>query len=124
MATPYYRQKTIVGFTFKLTAPLGAYDSDKLVNIGTNRWAFEPGIGLSHAIGNWRLETSAAAEFYTNNNDFFNGNKRQQDPICSTQLHVTYNFPRGIWAAFSTTYYAGGRSTVAGILNNDLIANS
>lgn len=118
-----YQQETIIGFTFKLTAPLGAYDSSKLINISTNRWTYEPSFGLSHAIGNWRLETSAAAAFYTDNNDFFNGNKRQQEAIYSTQFHVTYNFPRNIWAALSTTYYAGGRSTVNGKLNNDLQQN-
>lgn len=118
-----YQQKTIIGFTFKLTAPLGAYDSEKLINISSNRWTFEPGIGLSHAVRNWRLEASAAAAFYTDNNDFFNGNKREQEPVYSTQVHITYNFPLGIWAAVSTTYYAGGRSTVAGVLNNDLQQN-
>lgn len=35
-----YQQDTIIGFTFKLTAPLGVYESDKLINIGTNRWSF------------------------------------------------------------------------------------
>jgi len=118
-----YRQNTIIGFTFKLTAPLGAYDSDKLVNIGTNRWTFEPGFGISKALGKWRLEASAAAEFYTNNNDFFNGKKRQQEAIYSSQVHLTYSFPHNVWAAVSATYYVGGRSTVDGILNNDLQQN-
>ncbi len=31
-----YKQDTIIGLTFKLTAPLGVYDADKLINIGTN----------------------------------------------------------------------------------------
>jgi hypothetical protein len=118
-----YQQDTIIGFTFKLTAPLGAYDSDKAINIGTNRWTLEPGFGISKALGNWRLEASIAADFYTDNNDFFNGKKRQQETIYSSQFHVTYSLPRNIWVALSTTYYAGGRSTVDGTLNNDLQQN-
>ena len=118
-----YQQDTIVGFTFKLTAPLGAYDSDKLINIGTNRWSFEPGLGISQALGKWTLEASAAAAFYTDNNDFDNGKTRRQDAIYSTQLHVTYSFPQNIWAAVSATYFTGGRTTVDGVTNNDLQQN-
>ena len=118
-----YRQDVIIGFTFKLTAPLGEYDSNKLLNIGTNRWAIEPGLGLSKALGNWILEASAAVSIYTDNNDFDNGKSRQQDPIYSTQLHVTYTFVRKIWVAASATYFTGGRTTVDGITNNDLQQN-
>lgn len=46
-----YQQNTIVGFSCKLTAPLGVYDNEKILNIGTNRWSFEPEFGFSKAIG-------------------------------------------------------------------------
>ena len=118
-----YRQDTIIGFTFTITAPLGAYESDQLINLGTNRWTLQPGLGISQALGNWTLEASAAAAFYTDNNDFDNGKTREQDAIYSTQLHVTYSFPRNIWLAISATYYAGGRTTIEDISNNDLQQN-
>lgn len=118
-----YQQDTIIGFTLKLIPPLGAYESDKLINIGTNRWTFEPALGVSRALGKWTLEASAAVDFYTDNDDFDNAKTRQQDPIYSTQLHVTYNFPRNIWAAVSVTYYTGGRTTIEGISNDDLQQN-
>ena len=118
-----YQQDTIIGFTLKLVPPLGAYESDKLINIGTNRWTFEPGLGVSKALGKWTLEASVAADLYTDNNDFDNGKTRQQDPIYSTQFHVTYNFPYHIWAAVSATYYTGGRTTIEGVSNDDLQQN-
>ena len=118
-----YQQDTIIGFTFKLSAPLGVYESDKIINIGTNRWSFEPGLGISQALENWTLEASASAAFYTDNNDFDNGKTRQQDAIYSTQFHVTYSFPRNIWVAVSATYYTGGRTTIEGLTNNDLQQN-
>ena len=74
-----YQQDTIIGFTFKLTAPLGVYDNDKLLNIGTNRWAFKPEFGISQAVGRWTFEAAAAAILYTDNDDFDNGKTRQQD---------------------------------------------
>lgn len=118
-----YQQDTIIGFTLKLIPPLGVYESDKLINIGTNRWTFEPALGVSKALGKWTLEASAAVDFYTDNDDFDNGKTREQDPIYSTQFHVTYNFPRNIWAAVSATYYTGGRTTIEGISNDDLQEN-
>lgn len=118
-----YQQKTIVGLTFLLTAPVGEYDSDKLLNIGTNRWSFEPEIGLSHALGNWTLEGSAAVTLYTDNDDFDNGKTREQEPIYNLQGHVIYSFQSGIWLAVGATYFTGGRTTVDGVVKNDLQQN-
>ncbi len=115
-----FQQDTIVGFTFKLTAPLGVYDNEKLLNIGTNRWSFEPEFGVSQAIGRWTLEAAAAAVFYTDNNDFDNGSSRQQDPIYSLQGHVIYSFANKMWAAISATYFTGGRTSIDGVTMNDL----
>jgi len=114
-----FQQGTVSGFTVKLKAPLGEYEPDKLINISTNRWTIEPGIGISKPIGNWTLETSAAVSFFTDNDNFFNGQTRQQDNLYSAQFHVTYSFPRNIWAAVSATYFAGGRTTIDGIEHND-----
>jgi hypothetical protein len=118
-----YQQDTIIGFTFKLTAPLGVYDTDKLLNIGTNRWSFKPEFGISKAIGRWTLDAAVAAVFYTDNDEFDNGKTRQQDPIYSVQGHVIYSFPKNIWAAVSATYYEGGRTTIDGVTKDDLQAN-
>ena len=118
-----YKQDTVIGMTFKLTAPLGEYDADKLINIGTNRWSLQSELGLTKAIGPWSLEVAAAAVFYTDNDDFDDGKTRHQDPIYSMQGHVLYSFKNHIWAAFGATYYAGGRTEVDGVTNNDLQQN-
>lgn len=118
-----YQQDTIIGFSVRLTAPLGKYEPDKLINVSTNRWTIEPGLGISKAIGSWTLEGSIAAAIYTNNNDFNGGKTRQQSPVYSSQLHVTYAFANHIWAAISTTYYTGGRTTLNGVKKNDLQQN-
>ena len=88
-----YQQDMIIGLAFKLTAPLGVYEADKLLNIGTNRWSFKPEIGISQAIGRWTLDAAAAATLYTDNDEFDNGKTRQQDAIYSVQGHVVYTFP-------------------------------
>jgi len=118
-----YRQNTVFGVSLLVTMPLGQYDSDKLVNIGTNRWSFKPELGFSQALGRWTLEAAAGGTFFTKNNDFFGGKTREQDPIYSVQGHLIYNFPRGIWAALNATYYTGGRTTIDGAEGDDLQRN-
>ena len=118
-----YRQNTILGVSFLVTAPLGQYDSDKLANIGTNRWSFKPEVGISQALGRWTLEAAAGVTFYTNNDDFFGGKTREQDPMYSLQGHLIYNFQWGIWAALNATYYTGGSTTIDGVKGDDLQSN-
>lgn len=118
-----YQQDTIIGFTLKLTAPLGAYDKDKLVNIGTNRWSFEPEFGISKAINHWIFETAVAAIIYTDNDEFDNDKTRQQDPVYSAQGHVIYSFPNKTWTAIGATYYTGGRTSINGVTGDDLQQN-
>ncbi len=118
-----YRQDTIVGLSLLVSAPLGDYDSSKLVNIGTNRWAFKPELGVSHALGSWSFEAIAGVTFFTDNDDFFGGHKLASDPIYSFQAHVIYNFESGIWAALNGTYYTGGASTLDGVELDNRLSN-
>jgi hypothetical protein len=119
-----YRQDTIVGTSLTVTAPWGQYDGSKLVNVGTNRWSFKPEVGVSQALGPWILEGALGVTFFTDNHDFAGGHKRSQDPLYAAQAHVIYYFDPGLWAALDLTYYAGGRTSVEGALNNDLQQNS
>ena len=45
-----YTQKTIAGFSMQVVAPTGQYFEDRLINLGSNRWAFRPQLGVSHKI--------------------------------------------------------------------------
>ena len=118
-----YEQDLIVGGSFQVLVPAGQYDRTKLVNIGTHRWYFKPEVGLSKAVGPWTLEAQAAVTFFTTNNDFFNRNRRAQDPLYSLQAHAIYTFPRGIWTSLDATYFAGGRTTLNGTLDANLQQN-
>src|SRR3990172_1835506 len=51
-----YRQKTNLGVSLVAALPLGEYDPTKLINLGSNRFSFNPEIGLSRALGKWTLE--------------------------------------------------------------------
>jgi hypothetical protein len=119
-----YRQDTIIGVSVQVSAPLGQYDADKLVNIGTHRWSVKPEIGISKRHGPWTLELALAAAVFETNDEFFGGRTRAQDPIYSAQAHVIFNTRSGMWLALDGTLYAGGRTTVDGVSGNDLQRNS
>ena len=118
-----YRQDLIVGASLQVTVPAGQYDSDKLLNIGTNRWTISPEIGVSKALGPLILELAAGVSIYTDNDDFFGGNTRSQDPLYAVEAHAIYGFESGIWIALDGTYYTGGETSIDGIANDDLQSN-
>ncbi|MFO7686532.1 MAG: transporter [Desulfobacterales bacterium] len=119
-----YKQDLIIGASIQVSAPFGQYDEDKLVNLGNNRWFIKPDIGISQAWEDLVIELSTGVFFFTKNDDFFGGKEMEQDPVYTTQIHVTYSFGPGIWAALSGTYDYGGRTTVDGLQNDDLQQNS
>ncbi|WP_341677746.1 transporter [Niveibacterium sp. SC-1] len=118
-----YEQDLIIGASFAVSAPTGAYDGDRLVNIGAHRWTIKSELGASQAIGNWVVETSAAVSVFTDNTEFNGGQTREQDPIYSLQLHTIYTFRPGLWISGSVTYYGGGRTSLNGVAADDLQDN-
>ena len=100
--------RTNIGASLSVTPPTGQYLADKLINIGTNRWAFKPEVGLSHPRGRWWLELAAGAWLFTSNDRFYPGESlRTQAPLFVFQSHVSYNVTRRAWAAFDATWYGG-----------------
>lgn len=119
-----YRQNLIIGASLQITLPVGQYDSDKLVNVGSNRWTVKPELGLSKAFGPLTLELAASVSFFSDNDDFFGGHTRSQRPLYAVQGHAIYNFESGIWIAVDGTYYSGGETSIDGVANDDLQSNT
>jgi len=109
-----YKPDVIIGGSFELTPPLGQYDSDRLLNVGTNRWSFKPEFGISKTVGPVTLELSTGARFYTDNNNFLSGRTLQVKPLYSVQAHLIYSFTAGIWLGVDGLYYTGGRGIIDG----------
>jgi hypothetical protein len=107
-----YRQKTILGFNIQVIAPTGQYNSDKLLNLGSNRWTFRPQLGVSLRHNNWIFEGYVGGWFFTKNKDYWGGNTLTQKPIGISKVHVIYAFPKGVWLAADIGYGIGGRTFV------------
>lgn len=114
----YFKQeqkKFKLGVSFKLKAPLGQYDPDKLINLGGNRWALKAGLGASYTIKKKLVfEAQLNGIFFGANDDFFGGNTSKQEPILEGQFHTTYIFKPGIWIAASFGSVRGGEIKVNG----------
>jgi hypothetical protein len=110
-----YRQTTIVGFSLVVVAPTGQYDPSRIINLGTNRWAFSPEVGFSRRRGHWTVEADAGGAFFTDNSNFNNGATREQAPIAAVQGHVTFTVRKGFWVAADANFWRGGRTTVNGV---------
>ncbi len=118
-----YEERSNIGVSVVVSAPLGQYDPAKIINTGSNRWAVKPEIGFTHKFKRTYLDAYAGVWLYTANNNF-QGRVRKQDPIVIGQFHWTYIINKKMWAAFDANFYTGGRSNINGVLNNDLQRNS
>jgi len=105
----------LIGASLSLQAPTGQYSSTKLINLGTNRWALRPELGMSYPWKKFYFDLYAGAWFFTTNNNFFPGNSvREQDPLPSLQAHISYTFRQRLWLALDGTWYTGGDTSVNG----------
>lgn len=114
-----HEPETSLGTSLTVIPPWGQYDPSKLINLGTNRWSFKPELGLSQPLGDWAIEFYAGVWLFTENDNYFGGQVRKQDPLASYQAHVVYTVRPRLWAAFDFTYYAGGTTTINGQRKND-----
>jgi len=119
-----YRRKTIFGFSLRVALPLGQYDENKLVNLGSNRWRVAPGLNLSHWTEHWTIEAYAGSWLFTENPSFFGGNVLEQAPLYALQMHVGYNLKPGMWLSAGVRQTTGGETTMNGIdMDNPIKAN-
>ena len=116
--------RPILGASITVVAPTGKYEADKLINIGTNRWAARLQIGYIRPLSpKWLMEMSIGAWVFEANDEFL-GETRKQDPIGALNVHLIRRFSPGFWASLDLNYYVGGHSTVGEERNADLQRNS
>ena len=114
----------VVGASVVVVAPTGQYDGTHLINIGSNRWAFKPEIGVSYPIGRFFVEGYAGVWLFTDNDDYLGGSRRSQDPLATFQAHVSYTVRRGLWIAADATHYSGGRTQTNDVQRSNRQSNT
>ncbi len=118
-------RRPIVGASLTVAPPIGQYDPAKLINLGSNRWAFKPEVGLSVPAGRWTLDSYAGVWLFTDNDRYYPGaSVRHQEAVVALQAHVSYTLFRRAWVAGNATWYTGGRSSVDGVLASGAYSNT
>lgn len=113
-----WKQKTLIGASLKMVAPTGQYDPARVINQGSNRWAFKPEVGVSRRWGKWVLDGYGAIWFFTRNTHFFpGGTSLAQRPTGAFETHFSYDMKRRLWFSIDANYWVGGRSVMNGALN-------
>ncbi|MGH7494316.1 MAG: transporter [bacterium] len=118
-----YQQKTIAGASLVIAIPIGQYDESKRVNLGSNRWAFKPELGVSQRMGKWYLETFGGIWLFMDNTEYLNTSTLEQRPLFTVQGHVSYVFKPGLWLSVNGGYADGGETLVGGSFKNDFQKN-
>jgi hypothetical protein len=114
-----YKPKEISGFSIQVIAPTGQYFPERLINLGSNRWAFKPQWGYSLNYEKWIWESYLSAWLYTKNKDFWGGNELKLNPLFALKVHSIRKLPKGMWLAANVGYAIGAR----GYINNELKDN-
>lgn len=102
-----FEPRTALGASLTITAPTGSYSSDKILNLGSDRWSFKPELGLSYPFGNeqkWELDAYANAYFYTNNTSYRGREILRQDALPGVEGHISYSFTDNLWASLDSRY--------------------
>jgi hypothetical protein len=123
-----WNQKSILGASVKIVAPSGQYDPTKLINWGSNRWAFKPELGYSRRWKDWVLDGYSGVWFYTTNPQDFSlsGPQPQSEkPIGSLEGHLSFDLKPRLWFSLDGNYWFGGLTSLNGVKNiNTRQANS
>jgi hypothetical protein len=115
-----WREKGLLGVSVTAVVPTGQHDPARVVNPGTNRWAFKPELGVTRRIRRWVAEGYAGVWLFTANRRFFPGNSnRTQRPMPAFEGHLGYYLRPRLWASFDVNFWSGGSSAIDGVAKRD-----
>ena len=118
-----YKPGFRAGVAAKLFMPTGDYNSNRLANLGQNRWALHASLPISYVLGDsmidpaiTTIEIVPSVHIFGNNNDAVGpASVSSQDPLWKLEGHVTHTFSPTIWAALDAYYENGGRTSSDGV---------
>jgi hypothetical protein len=118
-----YQQKMVIGASIVISIPTGLYYKDKRVNLGSNRWALKPEVGISKRFKRFYAEAYTGIWFYTENNEYLISKTLKQQAVVSLQGHVSYYFKNQMWIGINGNWFNGGETLVDNTPAGDLKDN-
>jgi hypothetical protein len=114
-----YEPTWTADFAGLLAFPIGTYESDKLVNLGQNRWYGRLALPLKYhfrvfAPGRMSSFEVMPSVWLFGENDNFLGQKLENDPLWSVEAHLTHDFTTTFYGSLDLLYQNGFRSQLDG----------
>ena len=106
--------RTTYGASLAISPPWGNYDPSELINVGRNRYAVRPQLGVVHVRGPWSYELTGSVFLFSDNDDFVDSVTLSQEPVWAAQAHVTRNFLGRGWLGLGAAYAVGGKVDLDG----------
>ena len=103
-----------------LALPIGMYDSDKLVNLGQNRWFGRIALPVKYHFGVFSpgymksFEVIPSVWLFDENDDFM-GEKLENDPLWQIEAHLTSDFTPSFWGSLDLLFRGGFQSEIDGV---------
>jgi hypothetical protein len=117
------------GFSMDLgllvSVPVGAYDNDKLVNLGLNRWFGRVALPMKYHFGVFAtgykssFEITPSVSLFGDNDDFNAGQTLKNDPIWQIESHLTHDFAQNFYGSIDVLYQNGFQSELDGVETGD-----
>ena len=117
-----YNPTTTLGLSLTVTAPTGLYNSNKILNLGSDRWSFKPEFAVSVPFGaaqKWEFDAYANPYFYTDNHSYRGKEILHQRTLPGLEGHISYAFRNTVWAALDTRYSFRGDTDLNGVNQNN-----
>jgi len=115
-----YEPTWTVDTAVMLAFPVGQYDSDKLVNMGLNRWYGRIAFPIKYHFGVFSpgqmssFELTPSVWIFDENDDFL-GQKLENDPLSQLEAHLTHDFTRSFFGSLDLLYRQGFQSKINGV---------
>lgn len=106
-----------INLGLNVSPPLGEYDSDQALNVGSNQWKTRLSAPIIKALGPWvpgrrtTLEIMPAVVYFTDNDDA-QGSEIEQDPLYSVEVHLTRDMTQEAFISLDYTWLDGGEETI------------
>jgi hypothetical protein len=111
------------GFTMTwhngIRLPFGEYDSDALLNAGSNRFEYRMGLPMSYIWGmptqQTSIEVSPILYFFEDNDDPYGADRISQDPALQIEVHLVHDFLPALWGSLNALRVWGGETYTDGV---------
>ena len=105
-----------VNLGLMVTAPTGQYDANEALNIGSNQWKTRISAPIVKSFGEWvpgkrtTFEIMPAVILF-GDNDEAQGNRIEQDPLYSVEMHLTRDISERAFISLDYTWLSGGEES-------------